>query len=244
MSRKYIKKQLKKDKSKLKSNNYCGKLVRKCISNNVHNNRIETAVAEAYGLPSSSFWPAVKRLPLHKIPSLTGRVITDVVKRRGDIKKATKATILADLEAVNKFYDKALHSTKEDTSAAAKVFVNALREGKTGIEAFTTAKDQFNAKISKETLIGVNTGNNTRNNNNNNNNRNIRKFGVKLCRDFNFKAGGCTQTRCRFFSGHMCAFCLGGKRHSLRNCTHPNLPNMVIGRNMALPPQNNQRQRP
>lgn len=225
ISKKKLRRLLKKDKNKLKSNKYIYKLSRDILEAHPRWDILEPVVKEKFGLPKTNYWTVFKKANLAEIPFLLPCCVLIMIKKRAKVLQNINKTV-QDLEAVEKFMNKALVHASGDTSAAAAQFICQIKRGETAKKAFDICKAHFEKYKTVQEEAG--------NNNNNIRNSRNKKFGQKICRDFNFGENGCNRPRCKFYSGHICCYC-GYKGHGLRNCN--SAPNMVIGRAPNLPTQ-------
>ena len=230
ISTKQIRKALKSDKNKLKSNKYAYKLSREILEKHPRWHNLLPVLTARYKLNSSNFWKGFKSIKLAEIPGLLFRCIITLIRRRAKAYNAPKI-ILRDLRAVEKFMDKALVHTTGDISTAGVEFINQIKDGINPEKAFNRVKQYF---------IDYKKPGIRYDNNNGNNNKYNKIQRLKLCKDFNFGDNGCIRQRCKFYSGHICAYC-GSKYHGIRNCAI--VPNMVIGSAPNLPSQPQQYQR-
>ena len=234
ISRKRLRKLLKKDKNKLKSKKYVYKLAREVLESHPRWPILSQVIQSDCKLSESNYWSSFKKVKLAEIPGLLPRCIITMVRRRATALKDCTTTV-RDLRAVEKFMDKTLVHTTDDISTAATEFINQIKGGTSPNKALKRVKPYW---LSYRTAGGNNSGYNNNpgynNNNNYNNNNKNKRFAQKLCRDFNFNQNGCARPRCKFYSGHICCYC-GYKNHGLRTCN--SVPNMVIGKTPNLPAQ-------
>ena len=221
-TRKKLKKLLKRRKGGIRTNKFCFKVAKRVLESNPRWINMIPVYKQQFGLKTSDFWKGFKEVKISQVENLLPRILIFMLKKRADAYKSSKKFI-EDCRYLEKFYDKCLVYNAEDISTAAKELINLLGDGYSVKQCYQRVEHYF---IRLKT-VGYN----------NNNKKGKERSGIiKICRDFNFSSQGCTRSRCKFYSGHICVYC-NQKTHGLRTCRHPALPSMVIGGLTGLPKQ-------
>ena len=142
ISKKAIRKAIKKKNMSEKSSKTAHKLIRKSMVNNPHWLYMKPVLQQKFGLKEATYWKKFREINIAEISHVPSQVIFDLLAIRNDQVKNFKI-IKTDLKYIKKLYQQLAAYNKIDCSHVMQAVINMVAEGASFKQAYQGISRNF-----------------------------------------------------------------------------------------------------